>query len=186
MAYPTDLAQQQLVTLPRASLAVLRAALLRDAGPGYASYLQEAGFAAGETMYAAFEAWLQAAGAAPVTSLGLTAFHAQLAAFFADSGWGHLRMRAVGDVLVRIEASDWSESDPSAGLDQPGCHWSAGMFADLLGRVAGGPLAAFEISCRSAGDPHCEWLVGSAEVLTFVYDRCSAGHALDEALAALA
>ncbi len=186
MTYPTDLAHQQLVTLPRASFAALRAALLRDAGPGYAAYLQEAGFAAGETMFQAFEAWLHARDAAPVSSLGLVDFGVQLAAFFADSGWGRLRLEPRGDLLMRIEASDWSEADPGVALEQPGCHWSAGMFADLFGRVAGGPLAAFEVGCRSAGDAHCEWLVGSPEVLTFVYEQLGEGRSVSETLAAIA
>jgi predicted hydrocarbon binding protein len=186
MAYPTDLAQQQLVTLPRASLAVLRAALLRDAGPGYASYLQEAGFAAGETLFTAFEAWLASRDAGPVSALALSDFGAQLADFFVDSGWGTLRLAPHGDLVVRIDASDWAESDPSVALEQPGCHWSAGMFADLLGRVAGGALAAFEVGCRSSGSSRCEWLVGSPEVLTFVYEQLQEGRSVDEALAALA
>ena len=51
MAYPIDLVPQQLVALPRASLVALRGALLRDAGVGYAGYLQEAGYAGGETRF---------------------------------------------------------------------------------------------------------------------------------------
>ena len=38
----------------------LRAALERDTGPQAASYLQEAGFAGGEELFAAFTEWLVA------------------------------------------------------------------------------------------------------------------------------
>ena len=54
MSQSLDLATHQLLALTRSSLAALRAALIRDAGPAAASYLQEAGYAGGESLFASF------------------------------------------------------------------------------------------------------------------------------------
>ena len=60
MPHTLDLATHQLLALTRASLAALRAALIRDAGPSAAAYLQEAGYAGGEALFASFRGWLTA------------------------------------------------------------------------------------------------------------------------------
>jgi hypothetical protein len=175
MAYPIDLAPQQLLAFPRASWSVLRASLLRDAGAGYAGYLQEAGFAGGATVYGAFQDWLTARGAQSLATISLEAFGTQLGAFFAETGWGTLQVTPLHDVVMAFDATDWAESDPDAGLDHAACHWTTGMLADVLGRVAGSPLAVLEVECRSAGSPRCRWLVGSPEVLGQLYEQMAAG-----------
>ena len=58
MPQSLDLANHQLLALTRSSLAALRAALIRDAGPAAAAYLQEAGYAGGETLFDSFRSWL--------------------------------------------------------------------------------------------------------------------------------
>ncbi len=186
MAYPIDLVPQQLVTLPRSSLAALRAALLRDAGDAYAGYLQEAGYAGGETIHAAFQDWLSARGADGLDGLSLTAFAAQTAAFFHESGWGSLTVESRHDVVAVIDSADWAESAPDARLDHPACHWTTGMLADFLGRVAGAQLAVLEVECRSAGSDRCRFLIGSAEVMHHLYEQIAAGMAYEEAIDALA
>lgn len=186
MAYPIDLVPQQLVTVPRASLLALRAALLRDAGAGYAGYLQEAGYAGGATVFHAFEDWLATRGADGVAALTVPAFVAQAASFFHESGWGSLTVEARHDVVAVVSSTEWAESDPDARLDHPGCHWTTGMFADFFGRVANGPLAVLETECRSAGSTRCRFVVGSTEVMQHVYEQMAAGVALDAALDALA
>ena len=148
MAYPIDLVPQQLVTLPRASLVALRAALLRDAGAGYAGYLQEAGYAGGETVFQAFQDWLAARGAENVDALSVPAFVTQAAGFFHESGWGSLTVDARHDVVAIVAAAAWAESDPDARLDHPACHWTTGMFADFFGRVALGGRPAVPLHRR--------------------------------------
>lgn len=186
MAYPTDLASQQLVTLPRASITALRAALVRDAGAGYASYLQEAGYAGGETIFAAFRDWLAGRGADDPDSLPIDAFALQATAFFAESGWGRIDVTPNDDVAATIESADWAEADPQSRLDHPGCHYTTGMFADFFGRVASSPLAVLEVECRSCGAPRCRFIAGSAEVMHHVYERMAAGEDYATALRELA
>lgn len=175
MPYPTDLVTQQLVTMPRASIAALRTALLRDTGAGFATYLQEAGYAGGETIYSAFRDWLAARGADTPEALPLEGFGVQVGAFFADTGWGRIDVTAIGNMVAAIDSPDWAEADPDAGLEYPGCHFTTGLFADFFGRVASSPLAVLEVECRSSGAEHCRFIAGSAEVMQHIYDRMSAG-----------
>ena len=58
MPQSIDLARHQMVALTRGSLAALRSALVRDAGLAAAAYLQEAGYAGGEQLFASFTSWL--------------------------------------------------------------------------------------------------------------------------------
>jgi predicted hydrocarbon binding protein len=175
MPFPTDLAAQHLVTLPRASLAALRVALLRDAGAGYATYLQQAGYAGGETIFSAFRDWLAARGADAPEALPLEAFGVQAAAFFTDTGWGRVELAPLGSVAATVDSSDWAESDPEAHLSHPACHFTTGLFADFFGRVASSPLAVLEVECRSSGASRCRFVAGSVAVMQQVYERMAAG-----------
>jgi predicted hydrocarbon binding protein len=175
MPYPAELSAQHLVAFPRASFSALRGALVRDTGAGYASYLQEAGYAGGETVMRAFRDWLTARGADPPERLSIDAFAAQAAVFFAEAGWGHIDVQPVEDVAATVDANDWAESDPEANFDHPACHFSTGFLADFFGRVADSPLASLEVECRSAGALRCRFIVGSAEVMQHVFERMSTG-----------
>lgn len=156
-------------------MAALRTALRRDAGGGYATYLQEAGYAGGETVFAAFRDWLTARGADAPDALPFDAFGTQAGAFFGDSGWGRIDVTRIRDVAATIDSPDWAEADPNARLEQPGCHFTSGLFADFFGRVASSPLAVLEVECRSCGADHCRFVVGSADIMQHVYDRVAAG-----------
>ena len=68
MPQTINLADHQMVALTRASLAALRGALFRDAGPAAAGYLQEAGYA-GESLILLFRrnaGELEGGGAGPL------------------------------------------------------------------------------------------------------------------------
>jgi hypothetical protein len=60
------------------------------------------------------------------------------------------------------------------------------MFADFFGRVADAPLAVMEVECRSAGSARCRFLLGSADVMTQVYDEMSRGTGYEAAVGASA
>ena len=74
MPQSLDLANHQLLALTRSSLAALRAALIRDAGPAAASYLQEAGYAGGEMLFDSLRSWLAARTAAQPEELAVEEF----------------------------------------------------------------------------------------------------------------
>jgi predicted hydrocarbon binding protein len=180
-----DLHASQCLALPRASLAALRAALVRDTGGGFATYLQEAGYAGGEAVFGAFKSWLAARGE-DVEALDLDAFQSRGAEFFREAGWGSLTISPVGDVVAMVDSTDWAEADPVSAMPYPSCHYTTGMLADFFGRTAAAPLAVLEVECRSAGSPHCRFLVGATEVMGHLYERMAAGESYEAAAQALA
>jgi len=186
MGNTVDLSSSQLVALPRASLAALRAALIRDTGGAFATFLQESGYAGGDAVYSAFTAWLAARGVADADSLDVAAYQSHAADFFREMGWGSVTITPLDDVVAMVDSSDWAESDPSGALPYPSCHYSTGLFADFFGRTAAAPLAVLEVECRSSGSAHCRFLVGSAEVMGHLYERMAAGESYAEAAANLA
>ena len=140
-----DLTNHAMLALTRASLAALRSALLRDAGPAAAAYLQEAGYAGGEALFASFRTWLAARGDADPEDLDVETFESRATEYFRDAGWGSLKIGALHDAVATLDSDDWGESDPASALDHPGCHLTTGMFADFFGRVADQPLAVLEV-----------------------------------------
>lgn len=182
MSNSIDLPSSELVAVGRAAVLTLRGALLRDAGPAAATYLQEAGYAGGPAVHDAFRRWLAARELPAAEALGVSDFERRAAEFFRDAGWGTLSVGALGDAVATLDSSDWSEADPQAGLDQPSCHLSAGMFADFFGRVAEAPLAVMEVECRSTGADRCRFLLGSPETLGALYEAMAAGRSYEEAV----
>ena len=183
---PVDLAPSQLVAFPRQSLAALRAALLRDVGGNFATYLQEAGFAGGEAVYAAFGAWLAARHAPAPDALGVDAFQEHAAQFFREMGWGGMTVSSLDSVAATIDSPDWAEADPASAMPYPACYYSMGLLSDFFGRTADAPLAVLEVECRSSGQQRCRFLVGSGEVMLKLYERMADGVGYMEAVRELA
>ena len=186
MSTTVDLAPSALVALPRASLAALRSALARDLGGGFAGYLQDAGYAGGESMFGAFRTWLVANGHPDAEALSVDAFQARAAEYFRITGWGPVTISPLHDVVAEVDSEDWAEADPTSGMQFPSCHYTTGLFADFFGRTAAAPLAVLEVECRSSGSHRCRFLVGSAEVMGHLYDRMSVGVAYADAARELA
>jgi uncharacterized protein len=170
--------------IPVAALGALRAAVL--ATPDGELRLRDAGFAAGGALYDAFAAHVRAAGDADPVALPLPDFLRALGAFFGARGWGTLETTAEGDAgasasadpdTVRLAAADWAEADaePAGRAPYPACHFSTGLFAGFLARVAGRPLAVLEVRCRAAGDGRCEFVAGSPAVMDRVWERMMRG-----------
>jgi predicted hydrocarbon binding protein len=181
MGTNVDLSSSQLVALPRASLAALRAALIRDTGGAFATFLQESGYAGGDAVFSAFTGWLAARGVADVESLDVASYQLHATDFFRQMGWGSVAITPLHDVVAMVDSVDWAESDPASALPYPSCHYTTGLFADFFGRTADAPLAVLEVECRSSGSHQCRFLVGSAEVMAHLYDRMAGGATYDEA-----
>ncbi len=174
MATNYALASTPLIALPRQSLAALRAALIRDLGAGYATYLQEAGYAGGDAVFGSFQEWLASRGM-HTEGVGFTEFQGLAAEFFRDTGWGTLEVGSLDDVVITLDTADWAEADPTLNIGFPACYFSMGLLADFFGRLAGEPLACYEVECRSNGAARCRFLLGSAEVIGQVYQRMTEG-----------
>ena len=78
-----------------------------------------------------------------------------------------------------------AEAVEAPALPHPGCFFSAGMLADLIGRVADGPMACLEVTCGAAGHPACRFLLGSPAMLTAVHERIVEGSGHEAAVRAV-
>lgn len=180
-------ARAPLVRLPSAALAALYRALAQGrSAQESAALVRELGFESGAAFHGSFAQWLQERepGAAP-EALPADRFWERLGEFFSSLGWGTLRLEQPHAGVVSLSSDEWAEADPEAGADQPTCHLTTGILADLLGRVAGTDLAVMEVDCRSRGDRRCRFLVGSPAALGLLHERIRSGDAVDEALPAL-
>ena len=164
-----------MVALTRTTLIALRAALVRDAGPSAAAYLQEAGYAGGEALFESFRRWMDERGLGVPEEQVLDDFQLYATDFFRDLGWGSMEIGSLHDAVATLDSADWAEADPEEANDHPTCHLTTGIFADFFGRVADSPLAVLEVECRSMGHDRCRFLVGSAEVMQYVYDEMGRG-----------
>src|SRR3954465_13595043 len=89
----------------------LRASLERDTGMQAAAYLQEAGFAGGEELYAASGEWLARARAVQQPSELDVEFPGEvLGEFFADQGWGRLNATPLGSAVLALDSAEWTEA----------------------------------------------------------------------------
>ncbi len=185
-AMTIDLSGSGMLAITRDALNALRAALVRDTGHAAAGYLQEAGYAGGGALFEAFRQWLASQGTGAPETLSLEDFQREATEFFRRTGWGSLEIGALHDAVATLDSSDWREATPEDPAEGPGCHLSAGMFADFFGRVADAPLAVMEVECRTTGADRCRFLLGSADVMQAVYDQMSQGVGYEEAVHASA
>jgi len=174
MVVSTD-RQREMLTVTRASLLSLRAALLRSGDAQAAVTLQEAGYAGGAALFESFRNWLAERTHIDVEELDVDAFQHRASEYFSETGWGTLNVGTIDEIVATLDSSDWGECDPNLGAQQPSCHLTTGMFADLFGRLAGAPVAVLEVECRSAGHQRCRFLVGSPDVMDAVYDEMGRG-----------
>ncbi|MEZ4586001.1 MAG: V4R domain-containing protein [Gemmatimonadales bacterium] len=92
-----------------------------------------------------------------------------LGGFFRDDGWGTASTEIVAPGILAFDTPDWFEAEPR-DADYPCCHFSAGMLSDFFTRLSGQAAAVLEVECRATGQARCRYLVGSPEMLTWVYE----------------
>ena len=147
---------------------------LRDRAGAQA--LQEAGYAAGEATFQAFASWLPAVASVEHPSdLAAPRLAEVLSQFFSALGWGAMKVTAIGNAAVAVDADQWAEAAPDAHLQYPSCFFTSGMLADFMGRMANASLAVMEVECRSRGDARCRWLLGAPETLSSLYEHMTLG-----------
>jgi len=105
---------------------------MRDLGGGYATYLQEAGYAGGDAVFSSFREWLASRGG-DADSVGFAEFQGLAAEFFRDIGWGTLEVGNLSDVVITLDSTDWAEADPSLHIGFPACYYTMGLLADFFG-----------------------------------------------------
>ncbi len=170
------------VGLSRQALQQLRASLERGTGVQSAAFLQEAGFAGGASVYAAFEEWVRARYDVEPAGLDIQFLGDALGGFFREFGWGSLTPDQLVQGVMSLESSDWAEASEDGGAQYPSCHFSCGMLADFLGRLSSGLVGVMEVECRSRGDARCRFLAGSPETMHEIYSRMEQGQSYQRAL----
>lgn len=168
------------IRIPAEAILTLRRTLVREVGAEAAGRaLQEAGNAAGDTLY---DRLARNAG----DRLGETpssSFWDRLAALFREMGWGTLEHRTVHQGVGALDTTDWFEADPAAR--RPSCPFTTGVLANVLGRLAGGEVAVLLVPLPEAGPGGCRFLFGGPEALQRLYGGLREGRDLQTALGAL-
>jgi predicted hydrocarbon binding protein len=187
MTAPTPNPKALGVRLGRRVIHQLRASLERDTGLQAAAYLQEAGYAGGEEMYAAFTEWLaRTRGVGQPAELDMGFLGETLGEFFVEQGWGRMEVTPLGSAVLALDSREWAEAMDEQGAEFPSCHLSCGLLADFLGRVSQDLVAVMEVECRSRGEARCRFLAGSPENLGAVYERMAQGSGYLEAVGVVA
>jgi predicted hydrocarbon binding protein len=170
------------VTVGKRALHQLRAVLERETGAQAALLLREVGFATGEALYEGLESWTRIHYHVDTPRALDSSYLAEaLAGFFAEAGCGAVTLREITPTVLGLEAPDWAEAVPH-GAEYPCCHFSCGMLADFFTRLGGSQAAVMEVECGSRGEARCRFLVGSPDLLTYVYEKMTAGMSYSQAL----
>ncbi|HSJ07107.1 MAG TPA: V4R domain-containing protein [Longimicrobiales bacterium] len=167
------------VALPVAALGAVMEALNAQLGPeAAADALRTAGYAAGDAFFRIL------AGSSPdeLKTLPADRFWGRLGMLFSARGWGHFRYEQAHPGVGSLESADWVESRTDSVAEQPACHFTTGLLANLLGNVAGAEVGVIEVECRSRGDGRCRFLFGGTDAVYAVYHRMAEGESSDAAL----
>jgi predicted hydrocarbon binding protein len=171
------------VGIGRRAFQQLRASLEREVGAQAAQYLQEAGFAGGAELYAAFASWAHREyGLDDPADLDAAYMSEAFTRFFGAMGWGALATRPLGDAVLALDAIEWAEAGEAGTSEYPSCHVTCGMLAEFLGRLSGQVTAVMQVECPSRGDARARFLAGAPDTLSVLYDRMSQGMTYTEAL----
>lgn len=170
------------ITISKRVLHQMRTVLERETGAQSALLLREIGFATGEALYAAFSSWTaEHYHVETPRRLDSRYLSEALNGFFEEHGWGEGEASEPTPSVLALDLRDWAEADPR-GAEYPSCHFSCGMLADFFTRLGGSQAAVMEVECASRGEAHCRFLIGSPEMLTYVYERMTAGMSYTQAL----
>lgn len=114
---------------------------------------------------------------------GRTAFWSAVGEELEAMGFGSVRYRVLTGGVASVELPELPEAD--GRHDHPGCPFTTGMLAGLLGGAAGETVAVLEVECRAGGHEACLFLAGAEGRLRSVRERLMGGESLPEALEGL-
>ncbi|MFN5598778.1 MAG: hypothetical protein ACK5AK_05270 [Gemmatimonas sp.] len=172
------------VALPVAFFAGLGQSTLTGSGSAGAlpaDAIRDAGYAAGTALFDHFAQWLAEHGEARPAELADERFPWLLEAFFRHIGWGRVQLHPLTDAVLALDASDWSESSNGPS----GCLVSTGLFAGFFGRLADAPISVLEVGHPVADPSRARFLLGSVEVMGYVWDAMERGMPYDRAVASV-
>ena len=173
------------LAIGRSTLDQIRVVLEREVPAQSPTLLREIGFTAGEPSYEAFvDSVAQRYGVEAPQALDARYLGEALAGFFREEGWGNVTAELLAPGVLALDSPDWAEAGPRDAA-VPSCHFGCGMLSDFFTRMGGYPAAVMEVECRSRGEARCRFLVGSPDLLTWIYEQMLAGTGYDQPIAQL-
>lgn len=100
-----------------------------------------------------------------------------------EMGFGRVTYEVLTPGVASVTLPELPEADREDG--SPGCPFTTGLLAGLLGHAAGETVAVLEVECRVGGHPSCRFLVGPEPRLRTIRERLVGGSDLTEALEGL-
>ncbi|MBL0937278.1 MAG: hypothetical protein IBJ03_00175 [Gemmatimonadaceae bacterium] len=143
--------------------------------------IRDAGFVAGQALFEHFASWLADQGEAAPTALSDEQFPWLLQAFFHGLGWGRVELVPLSEAVMALDTSEWGEADANGSTG--GCLVSTGVFAGFFGRLADAPIAVLEVEPELAAPGRCRFLLGSVDVMEYVWEAMERGIPYDRAAA---
>lgn len=169
------------LTVPVEFFDQLRRTVLETPGDAAAlsvEAVRDAGYAAGQALYDHFATWLAEQGEAGPAELDDARFPWLVQAFFHATGWGRVALHDLGDSVMALDATEWGEASGAPGS----CLVSTGLFAGFFGRLADAPIAVLEVEAPDAQPGACRFLLGSVDVMGYVWERMELGMPYDRAV----
>lgn len=165
--------EHALLTVAPDTLLALRAAMLTRPDLDTVFALRDAGYAGGDALYAAFEAYVREKDLVSPQQLDVSHFFQRAGEFWTRCGWGQTSFDAEGDAFCAVvidgcwEANSAQQPDPQP--DPRGCHLTVGVLGAFLGKFADYPLSVLEVDGPATGNGQCRFLAGSAEMIGQYY-----------------
>lgn len=143
---------------------------------------RDAGFAAGEALFGHFSDWLADRGDHGPNELSDERFPELFNKFFAELGWGDVRLTTLNDAVMVLDAVEWTEASDNHGT---GCPVSTGIFSGFFTRLAEAPISVLEVEADTSDTEaaHCRFLLGSVDVLAYVWEAMERGSSWENAAA---
>ncbi len=165
-----------MIQLPGSTLTAVREALYRNVPQVEAAgTLREAGLVTGADLFDALRDRLAAPDDERVGGTPSELFWERISEFFSNLGWGKLKFESLHPGVGLLSSGDWAEASSNGFSDQPMCHLTTGVFAELLSQAADGDVAILEVECRSKGDARCAFLMGGEDTLGSIHTAMNEG-----------
>jgi predicted hydrocarbon binding protein len=169
------------IRIPADSIHAMRRSLYQEMGAETAGRaLQEAGYAAGDAL---FDRLTRAASESDIAGTPSASFWDRLSSMCRELGWGTVRHEELHPGVGALVASDWFEVEPDRARAL--CPFTTGVFANLLGRVAGQDVAVLQVECGGDESRCARFLFGSAQALDGVYSGLREGRDVETSLSTL-
>ena len=141
--------------------------------------VRDAGYAAGQALFDHFSAWLADRGEHGPDDLLDSRFPILVREYFYEIGWGLVQLGSLSEAVMVLDANNWGESADATS----GCPVSTGLFAGFFGRLADAPISVLEVTAEFAASGQCRFLLGSIDVLNYVWEAMERGIPYERAAA---